>query len=195
MTVQASAEIERVTSGPVDSAQRAAALRAALALGDGDRLYAIADAARDMELAFASKLLHGCAMQMLLVADNAAALAHVAPYVIEIPRDNPYLRMWAEKLWTSAGILLTSPADMNALLEHLRDIFRVRTEEGRRYFFRFYDPRVLRAFLPTCTEEERGLFFGPIRTFAVEDAQPGALLLFGAAQPQPQRVILPTAGK
>jgi hypothetical protein len=34
-----------------------------------------------------------------------------------------------------------------------------------RMYFRFYDPRVLQAFLPTCTAEQLNGFFGPISRF------------------------------
>ena len=37
-------------------------------------------------------------------------------------------------------------------------------------YFRFYDPRVLRIYLPTCTLEESRVFFGPIDGFLVESA-------------------------
>jgi hypothetical protein len=45
-------------------------------------------------------------------------------------------------------------------------------------YFRFYDPRVLRSFLPTCTEPECAEFFGPIGRFVMEAEQPGALWSF-----------------
>ena len=35
--------------------------------------------------------------------------------------------------------------------------------------FRYYDPRVLRAYLPTCNSEELRTVFGPIECFRTED--------------------------
>ena len=35
--------------------------------------------------------------------------------------------------------------------------------------FRFYDPRVLRKFLPTCNADELQTFFGKVETFFAED--------------------------
>ena len=39
--------------------------------------------------------------------------------------------------------------------------------------FRYYDPRVLRPYLPTCTETELDFVFGPVQRFLVE-AEGGA---------------------
>jgi hypothetical protein len=53
--------------------------------------------------------------------------------------------------------------------------------EGRKLYFRFYDPRVLRVYLPTCTTDERSTFFGPVTCFLMEGEEPDELLLFPAA--------------
>ena len=41
-------------------------------------------------------------------------------------------------------------------------------EGGKRMIFRFYDPRVMRIFIPTCDAEQRTEFFGNIQHFFVE---------------------------
>ena len=38
----------------------------------------------------------------------------------------------------------------------------VRDEGQRQLYFRFYDPRVLPVFLPTCDAEQRRQVFGPV---------------------------------
>ena len=50
---------------------------------------------------------------------------------------------------------------------------------GKRLLFRYYDPRVLRVFLPTCTPAELAGFFGPIRGYLLEAGAPETLLRFG----------------
>jgi hypothetical protein len=62
---------------------------------------------------------------------------------------------------------------------HLRTLFRVKDETGRILIFRWYDPRVLRAYLPTCLPAELHTFFGPIERFYCEGEDPGSLLQFG----------------
>ena len=44
--------------------------------------------------------------------------------------------------------------------------------KGKDMYFRLYDPRVLRVFLPTCTPDELTDFFGPIGTFLIESDKP-----------------------
>jgi hypothetical protein len=52
----------------------------------------------------------------------------------------------------------------------------------RKLLFRFYDPRVLRAYLPTCLAEELNIVFGPVRNFWMESRDPGELLEFRFSQ-------------
>jgi hypothetical protein len=54
----------------------------------------------------------------------------------------------------------------------------VKTEDGEELYFRFYDPRILRIFLPECTAEEAVEFFGPIQAFWVEAEDPNMCLVF-----------------
>src|SRR5262249_50861032 len=69
----------------------------------------------------------------------------------------------------SFGIFIESPAPIEQLERHLRT-FLLATVEGEEgtFYFRFYDPRVLRVYLPTCTPEELAAFFGPITRILVE---------------------------
>ena len=41
-------------------------------------------------------------------------------------------------------------------------------ETGEEVYFRFYDPRVLRVFLPTCSVRQKAELFGEIRSFLLE---------------------------
>ena len=41
-------------------------------------------------------------------------------------------------------------------------------EDGAVFYFRFYDPRVMRLYLPTCLEKELRTVFGPVRAFFIE---------------------------
>jgi hypothetical protein len=50
--------------------------------------------------------------------------------------------------------------------------------EGTPMLFRYYDPRVLRVYLPTCNAEELKTVFGPVLRFVLEGNQPEELLHF-----------------
>jgi len=74
-------------------------------------------------------------------------------------------------------VLLESTAEPVRVYKHLRKILIVTGEDGNEMFFRYYDPRVLRVFLPTCELLQLKEFFGPIDAFIAEDGS-GYMLEF-----------------
>ncbi|UCE58243.1 MAG: DUF4123 domain-containing protein [Phycisphaerales bacterium] len=162
-----------------------AALHAFIAhrFGVGDRLYGVVDAARDRELALAAQAHSPGQPRWLFKGTAGGHMADVAPYFVPIEFDkrypypgSGYLDLWAESLGRSAGILLIAAIAPDALWDHLRELFAVTGPDDREYYFRFYDPRVLRLFFPTCTPSEAGEFFGPIRSVLVEAEKRGEML-------------------
>lgn len=148
------------------------------------RLYGIADSARDAELASYAFRVYMEERRWLFEDYAAPHMGPVAPYLVSIAyraqypyRRSDHLDVWADRLGTNAGILLLTRADPKPLWRHLRAMFRVRDEAGEEFYFRYYDPRVLRVYLPTCNAEETRLFFGPVETFLVESETPGRLLV------------------
>jgi hypothetical protein len=97
-----------------------------------------------------------------------SALAEVAPYLVSLPnKDSWLLEALVQEGWGAHwGVFLTSALPMLQLRRHLRKFLMVEAEgvEGRLYF-RYYDPRVLGTFLPTCPPESRKEFFGDIERF------------------------------
>ena len=61
---------------------------------------------------------------------------------------------------------LEAEGDIHGVATHLKK-FIYQTIDGREYFFRFYDARVLRKYLPTCDEDQLIEFFGPVDRFIV----------------------------
>ncbi len=162
-------------------AQLAEALRARLQLAPGESLYGIVDGAQDLELAYEAKCLYGQEIRSLFEGDMAPVVAEVAPYLVPIDPAGGYLENWCRRWGKNAGVLLTTSANLEQLCRHLRGIFVVQDEEGQEFFFRYYDPRVLRAFLPTCTPEETKHFFGQVHRFLAEGCEPGMLLRYVVA--------------
>lgn len=110
---------------------------------------------------------------------QARELAEVAPYLAEAAPSSPLWDALLGEAWGDAwGVWLRSEAAFDDVRRHLRRFLRVQGEDGRRMLFRWYDPRVLRAYLPTCTDDERRVFHGPVRAFVVEDAAPRRALRF-----------------
>ncbi len=96
-------------------------------------------------------------------------LAEAAPYLVRLSRKTLYAREVLTEAWgNSWGIFFSTSAPLEKLRNHFRSFLRVRDEEGRRLVFRYYDPRVFREYLPTCTIAELNAVFGPVDKFFVE---------------------------
>ncbi|MRG97347.1 DUF4123 domain-containing protein [Polyangium spumosum] len=102
---------------------------------------------------------------------DGEALEDVAPYLVEIDRSSSLLARLVEEGWGNRwGIFIVYPRSFKELRRHLRRFLMVADAETRKkYYFRFYDPVVLREFLPTCTPKQKAELFGEIRAFLVED--------------------------
>jgi hypothetical protein len=109
-------------------------------------------------------------------------LAKVAPYLVRLEPNSEFAKWVLREGWGKHwGVFVVAPADFLAMRRHLRRFLIVHTTDGKPFYFRYYDPRVLRPYLPTCTAEELREFFGPIRTWIAEGEDPRALLRFNLA--------------
>jgi len=105
----------------------------------------------------------------------------VAPYLVEV--DSAVLDWIVEHLWQEPwGVFIMSKADMELLRNHLRRFLMVELPDGERWFFRFYDPRILKAYLPSCNRWELERFFGPVRAFTLLDQETSALWIVQRTQ-------------
>jgi hypothetical protein len=75
-------------------------------------------------------------------------------------------------------VILIANADMLTLRDHLRQFLIVYDQRGQPMKFRFYDPRVLRAFLKICSQQQYQLLFGPINQLMMESASGKQLMRF-----------------
>ena len=106
------------------------------------------------------------------------ALEMAAPQLVELlPGHRLTNRLLDEGWGRSWGVFLRT-TDASNLRHHLRKFLRVQDERGRNLLFRYYDPRVLRAYLPTCRTEDLRQLFGPVASYFAEAANGQALLEF-----------------
>lgn len=97
-------------------------------------------------------------------------LAAMAPYLVKLRKDSPLTTTILKEGWGQHwGVFVITPVGLEALRRHLRGFLRVRGPEGNVLYFRYYDPRVLPVFLPTCYAREIQTIFGPISRFIAED--------------------------
>jgi hypothetical protein len=156
-------------------------------------LYAILDAARD-PLILARLLDCNEEHQSLYDGAEGDKLAAFAPYLVALPRESTLLETIVRDGWgESWGVYLTCDKPFNEVRKHLRRFLMVKLE-GEEVYFRFYDPRVLRAFLPTCAPGEIREFFGPIGEFLVEADDPGTVLPFTPHGPGLARTVVVSNG-
>lgn len=96
-----------------------------------------------------------------------------APYLVHLHRDAPFTQWLLEEGWGQHwGIFAVALASLRAMRSHFRKFLMVRDPDGKAIYFRYYDPRVMRVYLPTCTPDEAAFVFGPINRFVMEDESP-----------------------
>lgn len=107
-------------------------------------------------------------------------MAEVAPYLVSLrKREDVFTRWVLDEGWGRHwGVFALSGTDLRKLRQHFRRFLMVENQEGKSVYFRYYDPRVLRVFLPTCNAEETSVLFGPVAWYALEAEDPGTLLRF-----------------
>jgi Domain of unknown function (DUF4123)/FHA domain len=163
--------------------------------GQFQPLYAILDAARD-PLVLAILFQSDQEYQSLYEGPEGNKLSVVAPYLVRLPKDSPLLEVVVRASWgKSWGVFLTSDSPLADVRRHLRHFLMVKLPDGKQVYFRFYDPRVLRVYLPTCTVEETRAFFGPIKSVLMEEEKPEAALCFAPGDRGVQKVVAPLAPK
>lgn len=145
---------------------------------DFQPLYALLDASREpsvLKVILESKEEH----QSLYEGPQGAQLTHFAPYLIRIPPKSALLDTLVHQAWSKSwGVFLTSDKPLKDLRTHFRHFLTVKLPDGQQVYFRYYDPRVLRLFLPTCLPEETTQFFGPVKQFLIEAEDPNLALHF-----------------
>lgn len=115
------------------------------------------------------------------------ALPDEAPYLFTWPHSEAFANFFPQEGWgKSWGILIKSSADFKTLYQHLRRFLTVQLEGGNQVLFRYYDPRVLRLFLPSCTTAQLREFFGPIDYFLMEDEDASFAIRFWMQEGQLQ---------
>ena len=107
--------------------------------------------------------------ECLLFGELTPDMAEVAPYLVRLERDSALTEWTLAYGWGNHwGSFAVARCDLRSLWFHLRTLNVVYGPEGRPMLFRYYDPRVLRIFLPTCSAEQIAQMFGPTERFVAE---------------------------
>ncbi len=108
----------------------------------------------------------------------------VAPYLVELSPSNPYTAYLLDLAWGNSWGVFMRVADASRLRLHLKTFLRAKLADGTRVMFRYYDPRVLRAYLPTCNIDELRTVFGPVNHYLIESGDGGEVIESGLAGTQ-----------
>jgi hypothetical protein len=155
------------TPAPMPTAEKERAL--AVLSAEEAPLFAVLDASRDLRVL---QLMRESVeeYQSLYEGVKGHALALTAPYLVRLPRGSRLLRrLVLEAFGRRWGMFLTCWRPFKEVRRHLRRFLLVEDDQtGKKMYFRFYDGKVLGAFLPTCTLRQRQDLFGEIGAFLLE---------------------------
>lgn len=145
--------------------------------GENALVYAILDGASVPDLPMRLFEMHppnGC----LYRGDLDADLAEVAPYLVHLVPGTRFTNWLLSEGWGRHwGIFVQSVYPLIELRKHFRKFLTVHDDAGNPMLFRYYDPRVLPKFLPTCQPEELEIIFGDkVSGFFAESDDAGELI-------------------
>lgn len=138
-------------------------------LADNDRLYAVVDACGEPAVPERARAMEWRAGSLWQGRPDEPLWA-IAPYLFQV--DEPTLAWIRDSLGRSPwGIFLRAsrPRRFGRLVTHLQRFVESTLDGERRYYFRFYDPRVVEPFLQSCTDSELASFLGPFEAVGVSD--------------------------
>jgi hypothetical protein len=141
------------------------------------QVYALVDGARDPRIEPLVRM-SWHSYECLFSGNLSPQLRAASPYLVLCSANGRFVGSLLDQGWgQSWGVFVITPADVSIgqLRKHFRNFFQVQDEAGRRLFFRFYDPRVLSVYLPTCTQLEARQFMGPALRIIMEDPEPGMI--------------------
>lgn len=128
-------------------------------------------------------LQHAIQAKSLFMGKTGELLDSVAPYLMQVKEDHESFISWfvQTKKQNTAGLILNANVSFEELHKHFRHFLYVKTEDQKKLYFRYYDPRILPTFLRTCTKDQLSEFFGPVQSFNVftEDSSVIAFSLIG----------------
>ena len=96
----------------------------------------------------------------------APDMQEVAPYLVQLEQTSSFTDWLLEKGWANNwNIFVESPLEDDVFQQQIRKLLTVESPEGKPLMFRFYDPRVLKMYTETMTNEQAPDFFAGVLRF------------------------------
>jgi hypothetical protein len=150
-----------------------------------EKLFAVLDGARDsrvfgaVDASYQDKYCLYSGQKRWPGDDLSWDLVGISPYLVEMEKGTDLTHFVLRHGWCEHwGIFCRSDDGIGTLRNHFRGLLIVSNESRRRMLFRFYDPRVLRQYLPTCTAAELRTIFGPVNAFVVAGEDPSTAVQY-----------------
>lgn len=141
-------------------------------------VYAVLDAASVPNLLGAFQE-HTPKYECVFRGELEPGMAEVVPYLVHLQPDTGFTDWLLEKGWGKHwGVFAVSEAKIRVMRQHFRSLFIVYDPDAKPLYFRYYDPRVLRVYLPSCTSQELNTVFGSVEYFLLEDRDAAVALRF-----------------
>jgi len=106
-------------------------------------------------------------------------MAEVAPYLVKLDPESEFAQWVLATGWGQHwGSFVTTRQSFYTLRDHLRALTMVYRRDGTPLYFRYYDPRVLNVFLPTCSPAQLKEMFGPVDAFVAESEAGDAMTIY-----------------
>ena len=140
-------------------------------------LYVIIDAAKIKKLTNELIVVDKEKVQILFDGQEAIELEEVAPYLVELKKEDEFTKWIAKNVYGHNGaIFIKSREDIVTLAQHLKPFIPVTREvehEGKiitqKGYFAYYDPRVFPNWIESEEQTTQSSFFSPITKLYCED--------------------------
>jgi hypothetical protein len=122
-------------------------------------------------------------------------LRSVAPHLVAI--DRATLARMTARLWPLPwGIFARGGVSLDEARTHFRRFLHVPGPGGETWYFRYYDPRVLRRYLPTCDADQLRQLLGPFRCLGATNPETyGVTVWSDARDPRESIAHLESGGR
>lgn len=148
----------------------------------GCQLFGIVDSARNEEV-FRYLVTGDVQYKSLFEGTMDVQSYGVSGFLVECKKESALYQWMVGEAWgDSCSIFFTSKASFDELFKHFQQFNRVYLEDDEVVLFRYYDPRVLRVYLPTCNPDEVEVFFGEVESFFTEGEEASEIWEFRKAE-------------
>ncbi len=142
------------------------------AILDGATVKKLPDACEDLEAT------HAC----LFKGETDPAILVRAPWIMKLEPGEELMEWFIEEGWgRNWGVVAQVPAgtEFEEVVRHFRQFVQVKLPDQKIVFFRYFDPRVLRLFLPTCDAPQLQSLFALPALLSCESEDPDVMLVYG----------------